>query len=442
MNISHMQWLFPLDNDVQLNIFPSNLNVVLKIKHITLPVFQRQYCWKDKQFRAYWKDLNEICLSYQNKKHHVGRFTVFEKENEIVVIDGQQRITTTLIICIAIRDEFIKYNQKHNNPKINHIINTINSLLYNNIKIDKKRSKSENDEKDGKDDESKINENKSEICEGQRLDFIRFLPTYLDRKPLYNLILNNGKYQEYIANKGENNNIYNAKKYFDARIANIIKGKYDNAKLNQLKNLYNQLLIKFTFVYIGIPYKYWNKGFFIYQWLFEKSFQAERLLRNTRPGEKHMPCELFKNYILSFFMSFELKKQEQLYLEWAIMEKCFDSQQKFSDYLVKCVGSKQTEPYYIYQDMVKVIEKKLKDIDEAKYPIIVEKFLNQLKKNIMEKNSDDNKDNDDNVFIDDNDNVNVDKDVSSKPNDLALIEAADIEMENEQDEENEMDESQ
>mmetsp|Transcript_18944 Transcript_18944/g.16842 ORF Transcript_18944/g.16842 Transcript_18944/m.16842 type:complete len:424 (-) Transcript_18944:56-1327(-) len=398
MNVSHMQWLFPLDKDVKLNIFPTTLNVMFKIPHIILPVFQRQYCWTEKQFRLYWKDLNDICLSYQNKKHHIGRFTLFEKENEVVVLDGQQRITTTLIIFIAIRDAFIRYNKKHNNSKINVIIHTIDAILYNNIKVNGKATKSKKkqnrnkyvDNKENEDEDEKIGTvNKLEISEGERLDFIRFLPTYLDRQPLYNLILNNGKYEEYVAGNEHNNNIYNAKRYFDARVTNIIAGKYDNHKLNQLKNLYNQLLTKFTFVYIGIPHKYWDKGFFIYQWLFEKSFLASTLIKNNRPGEHHMPCELFKNYILSFFMSFEMDKQEAIYIEWTEMEKAFPSQKDFNDYLIKTIGSKETGEYEIYQDFTKVIEGKLKDIDEAEYPLIVEKFLNELKQNISSLNAND-----------------------------------------------------
>ena len=105
MNISHMQYLFPLDNDVQLNIFSTSFNVIFKTKHITLPIFQRQYCWTEKQFRLYWKDLYDICLSYQTKKHHLGKFTLFEKNNEIVIIDGlsykpHQILKTSMILLI------------------------------------------------------------------------------------------------------------------------------------------------------------------------------------------------------------------------------------------------------------------------------------------------------------------------------------------------------
>ena len=80
MNITHMQYEFPIDNSVQLNIFPSELNKFFQIKHITLPVFQRRYCWTKKQFRLFWKDLcnlsNIANFSYTNNKHHIGRFTL------------------------------------------------------------------------------------------------------------------------------------------------------------------------------------------------------------------------------------------------------------------------------------------------------------------------------------------------------------------------------
>ena len=124
MNITHMQWLFPLDNDVQLNIYPTTLNVIFQIKHITLPVFQRKYCWTEKQFRLYWKDLNDICLSYQNKKHHIGRFTVFEKENlnEVIVLDGLYNnlniLTVFLILFIYTHILFRTTKDNHNDNNI------------------------------------------------------------------------------------------------------------------------------------------------------------------------------------------------------------------------------------------------------------------------------------------------------------------------------------
>eukprot|EP00486_Rosalina_sp_Unknown_P010989 CAMPEP_0201589022 /NCGR_PEP_ID=MMETSP0190_2-20130828/161947_1 /ASSEMBLY_ACC=CAM_ASM_000263 /TAXON_ID=37353 /ORGANISM="Rosalina sp." /LENGTH=96 /DNA_ID=CAMNT_0048042361 /DNA_START=80 /DNA_END=370 /DNA_ORIENTATION=+ len=71
------------------------------------------------------------------------------------------------------------------------------------------------------------------------------------------------------------------------------------------------------------------------------------------------------------------------------MEKAFPSQKDFNDYLIKTIGSKETGEYEIYQDFTKVIEGKLKDIDEAEYPLIVEKFLNELKQNISSLNAND-----------------------------------------------------
>eukprot|EP01084_Bolivina_argentea_P283928 486420_1 len=389
MNITHMQWLFPLDKNIQLNIFPTTFNTFLNIKNIVLPVFQRKYCWKQQQFRLYWKDLNDIAS--QNKKHHIGRFTVFENKNEIVIMDGQQRITTTLVVIISIRDQFIKYNKTRKHPTIDTIITTINSVLFNTVKRSKHRNyknakQLQNyDEKNETKDENIWSIPKLDISEGKRFDCIRFVPTYLDREPLYNLIINNGKYEKYIANNGKNNNIYNCKKYFDNRVANIVNGGCNKKQLNQLKNIFNTLLSKFTFVYIGIPIDYWNKGFLIYQWLFEKSLVSAIQLRNDRPGQKHMPCELFKNYILSFFMSYDMNKQEQIYRMWIAIEKRFNSQNEFNQYLIKSMGTIKVEVYDIYRDFVKVIEEQLTDIKELEYPKIVENFVIELKNNVDNK---------------------------------------------------------
>ena len=71
----------------------------------TIPRYQRKYVWEEKQWRELLDDL-KYCLENENNSldqdwtHFLGSF-VFEKnqrDNKLVVIDGQQRLTTIIII--------------------------------------------------------------------------------------------------------------------------------------------------------------------------------------------------------------------------------------------------------------------------------------------------------------------------------------------------------
>ena len=371
MNIAHLQWEFPLAKTVNLNICASTFNVLFRTKHITLPVFQRKYCWTTSQFKLFWKDLIKLSSSFKSHKHHIGKVTVFEKGDEIIVIDGQQRITTVLIICMSIRDAFIRINETRKSRKIRNMVDKIESVLFNsadsiNLPKAKDKSKAQLSTCDEKSD--------IDVGEGDRVRHIRFLPTYLDRQPFYNLVLRNK------AQKSNDSvvNIYAAKQYFDACVDSLCR----NGSLQRLCVLYVDLMPKFTFVYTGIPHQHADKGFFIYQWLFEKQFLAATLLQNKRPGEHHLPCEMFNNYILSFFIALDIEHQERVYLQWNAMEKKFASMREFNAFLVGRVEAEESGEFYVYRELAKLVEAKLKGVQETDYPVAVQQYLDALEAEI------------------------------------------------------------
>lgn len=75
----------------------------------TIPRYQRKYVWEEKQWRELLDDLkycleNETLSSDQDWTHFLGSF-VFEKntkDNKLIVIDGQQRLTTIIIMLCSI----------------------------------------------------------------------------------------------------------------------------------------------------------------------------------------------------------------------------------------------------------------------------------------------------------------------------------------------------
>lgn len=67
-------------------------------KRFRIPAYQRAYSWENKQCSQFLDDL----IEQQGKKYYLGQF-LFEKDgNTLFIIDGQQRITTTILFLSAI----------------------------------------------------------------------------------------------------------------------------------------------------------------------------------------------------------------------------------------------------------------------------------------------------------------------------------------------------
>lgn len=98
-----------------------------------IPPFQRAYAWGRPEIERYFSDISRIIESELDNKQHdklehfFGTVVIKEEKagfaNKSVVVDGQQRLTTTLIFLIALRDsetdqvtkDFINQNYLTNN---------------------------------------------------------------------------------------------------------------------------------------------------------------------------------------------------------------------------------------------------------------------------------------------------------------------------------------
>ncbi len=80
-----------------------------------IPDYQRGYTWDMQQLADFWEDL----LNIENTYHYMGVLSLKESGNNVYeVIDGQQRLTTSIILIQSII-EFAKNNNfKKNNNKI------------------------------------------------------------------------------------------------------------------------------------------------------------------------------------------------------------------------------------------------------------------------------------------------------------------------------------
>src|SRR5271157_9494 len=79
-------------------------------KQFVVPLFQRPYSWEQKHWDVLWDDLLDLCEEDQPRNHFMGSIvtmpaiSVPEGVTKYVLIDGQQRLTTILLILALIRN--------------------------------------------------------------------------------------------------------------------------------------------------------------------------------------------------------------------------------------------------------------------------------------------------------------------------------------------------
>jgi len=74
-----------------------------------IPVFQRRYCWTESHWRRLWKSIVTVKDNGDLNNHSLGRLMLFERTNDSrLVLDGQQRLTTLIILLAAVRDRLVE----------------------------------------------------------------------------------------------------------------------------------------------------------------------------------------------------------------------------------------------------------------------------------------------------------------------------------------------
>lgn len=79
-----------------------SLQKVLESKNFIVPPYQRGYAWKRDQWSALWNDLDNLAV-HDAANHFMGMLMVQTKGSQVEVVDGQQRLTTAMILANALR---------------------------------------------------------------------------------------------------------------------------------------------------------------------------------------------------------------------------------------------------------------------------------------------------------------------------------------------------
>ena len=88
----------------------TNISTLLAGKSISVPTYQRAYSWDTdnsnkslKQVNTFLSDLQDYVKSHSSTPYYFGHFLFEERNiNEYAIIDGQQRLTTTVIFISAL----------------------------------------------------------------------------------------------------------------------------------------------------------------------------------------------------------------------------------------------------------------------------------------------------------------------------------------------------
>ncbi|KAF3984380.1 MAG: DUF262 domain-containing protein [Methylococcales symbiont of Hymedesmia sp. n. MRB-2018] len=81
-----------------------SLSEIFNDKNFRIPDYQRGYSWKTEHITDFWRDLKNLTTG---KYHYTGMLTISVKsDGNYFVIDGQQRLTTIIILLKNILDKF------------------------------------------------------------------------------------------------------------------------------------------------------------------------------------------------------------------------------------------------------------------------------------------------------------------------------------------------
>lgn len=104
----------------EVTLETKKLAEIFKMEELSIPDYQRIYCWDEKQVYQLWKDI----IALTDKKYHMGAIILHKKDSKLNIVDGQQRLVTLTLILQALGAESI------NLPLLQQSFNSEQSCQY------------------------------------------------------------------------------------------------------------------------------------------------------------------------------------------------------------------------------------------------------------------------------------------------------------------------
>jgi hypothetical protein len=114
----------PTGVDVNISkLEETHVETLLTSAFYEIPRFQRPYMWGDDQLTDFWQDL----VSEQAVDHFLGSMVTFTTPGKTrAIVDGQQRLTTIVLLLCAVRDCMAKHGLKELAQKVHGYIERTN----------------------------------------------------------------------------------------------------------------------------------------------------------------------------------------------------------------------------------------------------------------------------------------------------------------------------
>ncbi len=93
---------------------------------LVIPIYQRLYSWEKEQCKQLWDDIIKIGGNDKMDGHFIGSILyvldgITHSDNVLLIIDGQQRLTTITLLLTALRDH---WSDKHKEIENHYLINS------------------------------------------------------------------------------------------------------------------------------------------------------------------------------------------------------------------------------------------------------------------------------------------------------------------------------
>ena len=99
------------------------LEFLKKSPQFVIPIYQRTYSWTEKECRQLWDDILRTGGNKDVSAHFVGAIVYIEKglsnltiQSPMLVIDGQQRLTTLTLLLAALARTLDKHDEANREP--------------------------------------------------------------------------------------------------------------------------------------------------------------------------------------------------------------------------------------------------------------------------------------------------------------------------------------
>ena len=223
-----------------------------------IPEYQRGYSWEETQLDDFWIDLVQIYEENTRDEHFLGQVVIHKnkEDGKRYIIDGQQRISTAIILLDILRTKFKEIANSKNNNDANDDAEDINTRYI-----------------------GRVSETKKEQYLSMGGVDKEFFIKYIQARGPINY---NDKKFEKKRLKPSNYNIFYASKFFEDKISKFITKKAPNEYI-ELNNLYQCLINQF--ILMTVETDDINEAYIIFESL------------NAR-GKALETADLLKNHIL------------------------------------------------------------------------------------------------------------------------------------------------